>query len=121
MSSKPCSSEIAHAEDYRQRHGSVTEYSGGQCIDCKEVCYSTRDVTHNGVTLPFCRGCRPFDRPCDCDKGECLPGTQECLACAIAEDLRPLIRARFARALFHVAKGMLFDKVFAGAEIERMM
>lgn len=108
------SSERAHSDDYRIRHAE-TKVCRHSCWQCDET-YDTREVKFCGITRYACRDCRPFDHPCDCGKGECLPGTQECLSCAIAEDLRPLIRARFARALFHVAGGLMLDKIAGGVQ-----
>lgn len=94
----PCSSERAHADDYDRRHGKELDGWMLWCEVCENFKHSTRDVTVNGVVWNYCRSCRPFDHPCDCGKGDCLPGTQECLACALEEDLRE-VRAEIAGAM----------------------
>lgn len=98
MSNQACSSEIAHAEDYRTRYA---EEAGGMdmCADCFIFSSDVRHVFSNGITSPFCRDCKPFDRPCEaCGKAEALEGQDGCLACTIEGDLLD-VRAEIARAM----------------------
>jgi hypothetical protein len=58
------------------------------CDGCYEFKSSTRDVKWNGFMEPFCRDCRPFDRPCEaCGKAEAAPGLDGCVPCTIEGDL----------------------------------
>lgn len=92
---QPCSSEIAQAEDYRTRHA---EEAGGmdRCADCFIFSSDVRNVFSNGITSPFCRECRPLDRPCEaCGKAEAIEGYDGCLACTVEGDLHD-VRAEIA-------------------------
>lgn len=63
------------------------------CQFCEGYYSCTRCIVENGSTVHACKGCRPFDRPCEyCGQAEREPGFDGCLTCEVANDLEEIAR-----------------------------
>lgn len=90
----------------------MEELSMAMCDDCEMFQPDTRAVRFNGYTQNMCRDCRPFNRTCEaCGKDEAIEFGDGCLKCEIIGDLNWLELERLARAMFHVASHLMWDKI----------